>query len=46
MAREHAQWITIVEETVRFVRIELSISISEIYIDMDIPPLGSWLDAD
>jgi len=34
------------EETVQFMSIGLSIPMSEIYIDTDIPPLDSWLDAD
>jgi Uma2 family endonuclease len=45
-AHEWTNTLYTAEETVRFVSIELSIPMSEIYADTDTPPLDSWLDAD
>lgn len=45
-AHEWTNTLYTAEETVQLMSIDLSIPMSEIYADTDIPPLDSWLDAD
>jgi Uma2 family endonuclease len=45
-AHEWTNTLYTAEETVRFVSIDLSVAMSEIYADTDIPPHDLWLDAD